>query len=169
CDVAELRPRISVRVGRRQRSLAKGEHDQGRVHVGLEAEIAMDILSQLASAADEARHRVEANLRPGSGAALTGQPVRVVREEALSPCRYRVALCDLRERVGPVEPQELTEVRADQVARRLTAERHRWYGFPVPAGRERLVEGIEVLDGSGDQRVGLVPSEGHVTRQREPV
>src|SRR5215470_12321439 len=58
-DIAELRSRAAVRVGRRERVFSKGQDDQCRIHIRLEAKVAMDVLGKLACAADESRRCIK--------------------------------------------------------------------------------------------------------------
>src|SRR6516162_8441874 len=73
-DVAELRPGVAIWIGRRKCVLAQSEHNQRRVHVGLKAEVAMDVLGELASATDETGRRIKREPRPRPSAALAGKP-----------------------------------------------------------------------------------------------
>jgi len=93
----------------------------------------MHLLGKLASAADETKSRIEREPRPRPAAALAGKLFRVVREEALIAVGHGVALLDCLDSVGDVEPQELAEVRADQVAGRFATEHCRW--CPLRSGR----------------------------------
>jgi len=100
----------------------------------------MHLLGKLASAADETRSRIEREPRPRPAAALAGKPFRVVREEALIAVGHGVALLDCLDSVGDVEPQELAEVRADQVAGRFATEHCRWCPLRSGVGGELSVK-----------------------------
>ena len=91
-DVAQLRPRAPIGVGPRKRLLAEREHDQCRVHVGLKTEVAMNVLGEFASTADEPRRCVKSKARSRSGTPLAGEPIAIGGEKTLSPRGYGVAL-----------------------------------------------------------------------------
>src|SRR5262249_28952841 len=101
---------------------AESKHDQRCVHVGLKAEVTMDILGQLASAADEARRRIELDPRSRPGATLAVEPLTITGEEALSPRGHDVTLLDRPDTVWDSDAQELAEIGTDQVAWCLAAE-----------------------------------------------
>jgi hypothetical protein len=82
---------------------------------------------------------------------------------------HAVALLDRLDAVGDVEPQELAETGADDVASRLAAEHGRGRRFLSGARRQRFREGIEVGDGRGDERIRFIVAERHVPGQRAPV
>ena len=166
-DVAELRPRAAIGVGRRKRIFAQSEHNQRRVHVGLKAEVAMHILGQFARAADEARRRIEREPRSRARAALAVQPFSIVGEEALSPRGHGVALIDHLDPVGDVNPQELAEIGADQIARCLATE-HRCWRELLPR-YERFRECAHIDDGRCNERVCFVFAKRYVPGQGQPV
>jgi hypothetical protein len=129
----------------------------------------MDVFRKLARAADEARRRIERGRRSRHGAALAGEPVGVVREEALPAAGHAIALLDRLDAVGDVEPQELAEIGADQVAPRLAAEHRRGRRLLPGARCQRFREGVEVGDGRGNERIRFIVAERHVPRQRAPI
>src|SRR5262249_62355065 len=103
--------------------------------------------------AEEARGRIERGRRWGLGAALAGEPFGVVGEEVLPAAGHGVALLDRLDAVGDVEPQELAETGADDVAPRLAAEHRRGRRLLPASRRQRLAEGVQVGDGRRDERV----------------
>ena len=129
----------------------------------------MHLLGKLASAADETRGRVEREPRRWPGAALAGKPFSVVCEEALPAAGYGVALLDCLDPVGDVEPQELAEVGADQVAGRFATKHCRWCPLRSGAGGERFGESVYVGDGGCNERVCVIIAERHVAGQCKPV
>src|SRR5262249_23590914 len=104
----------------------------------------MDVLGKLARAADEARRRIERGRRSRHGAALAGEAFGVVGEEVLPAAGHAVALLDRLDAVGDVEPQELAEIGADDVAPRLAAEHRRGRWLLSGTRRQRFREGVEV-------------------------
>src|SRR5262245_60531821 len=168
-DVAELRPRATIGIGRRKRVFAQCEDDQRGVHIGLKAEVAMDVLGKFAGTADKPWCGVKTEAGVWFGSTLTGKPIRIVSEKALAPSRYRVALLEGHDSVGDVEPQELTQVGANQVAQRLTTKNCRRRELPTGAGPKWFSKGIDVADSRSYERVFFVVAEWYIPRQRQPV
>src|SRR5262249_38372649 len=89
--------------------------------------------------------------------------------EVLPAAGHAVALLDRLDAVGDVEPQELAEIGADDVAPRLATERRRGRRLLPGARRQRLREGVQVGDGRGNERIRFIVAEGHAAGQRAPV
>src|SRR3974390_577126 len=168
-DVAELRPRVSIRIGRRKRVFAQSEDNQRCVHIGLKAEVAMDVLGKFASTADKPQRCIKTEACARFSSALAGKPLSIVSEKTLPPGRHDVALLDRLNSVGDVEPQERAPIGAKQIARRLATKNGRSRELTFSTGLERFTESVDVAKRRKNERVSFVLAEWYVPSQRQPV
>src|SRR5215470_15138607 len=113
----------------------------------------MNILGKFTSAADEPRCCVKMQAGAWSHAALAGKPISIVGEKTLASSGHTVALIERLDAVGNFKPKELAQIRANQIARRLTTENCRGGELPSVAGLERFREGIEIADSRSQKRI----------------
>src|SRR6516225_1189831 len=127
--VTDLHPGSAIRIGSRERILAHSEHDQRRVDISLEAEVAMHVFAKFASTADETRCCVKGDARMWPGPPLTGKPFCIVGEKTLPSARHQIALFNCLDAIGNVEPEKLAEIRPNQISLRLATKNRRRVGL----------------------------------------
>src|SRR5215470_10178749 len=125
----------------------------------------MNILGKFTSAADEPRCCVKMQAGSWSLAPLAGKPISIVGEKTLASSGHTVALLEPLDAVGNFKSQELAQIGANQIARRLATENCRGRELPSVTGLERFREGIEIADSRGNKRAPVVLAKRYVSGQ----
>src|SRR5262249_6410381 len=122
CQVAKLGLRPEIRIRRRKGWLAKTECEQRRIQIGLDAEYPADVLGKIPIVVDVSWLTIQNEFSLSSHAALGGQPILINNQKILSSDGVFLPLVKRGRAEWNGLPEELADVRSNQVARRDAAK-----------------------------------------------